>query len=115
MRTRKLRRRDHSFHRYGGVSECDILAHRTVKQHVLLQHYPDLPPQPCEIDHVEINSVDQHASTFGHVKALNQLCQSAFAGPGRTNDTKHLTCGNFKADIVQHFWPVDPIPKGSMF
>src|SRR5437879_2870417 len=53
-------RRNDAFHRYCGIGERDVLPDGAVEQHVLLQDDSDLAAQPGEIDHREIDAVDQH-------------------------------------------------------
>src|SRR5262245_33462191 len=46
VRAGEPRRGDDALEPHGRVGERDVLAHRTVEQHVLLQHDADLAPQP---------------------------------------------------------------------
>ncbi len=62
-----------------GIGERDVVADGAVEQHVLLQHDADLAPQPGDVDHGEIDAVDQHAPALGHVEPLDQLGERALA------------------------------------
>ena len=86
----QLRRGDDALHRHGRVGERDVVAHRTVEQHVLLQHDADLAPQPGGVDHREIDAVDQHAPALRHVEPLDQLGERALARARRADDADDL-------------------------
>ena len=73
-----------------GIGERDVVAHRAVEQHVLLQHDADLAAQPGRIDHGEIDAVDQHAAALGHVEALDQLGERALARARGADDADDL-------------------------
>ena len=81
---------DDALHRHGRVGERDVLANRAVEQHVLLQHDADLAPQPGQIDHREIDAVDQHASALRHVETLDQLGERALARARGADDADDL-------------------------
>ena len=76
---RKASRGDDALHRHGRVGECNILSHRAVEQHVLLQDDSDLAAQPGRVDHGEIHAVHQDASAFRDVEALDELREGALA------------------------------------
>ena len=94
-----------------GIGERDVVAHRAVEQHVLLQHDADLAAQPGRIDHGEIDAVDQHAPALRHVEALDELGERALARPGRADDADHLPGRHIEADVVQDFRSVDAIAE----
>ena len=96
------------------VGERDIVAHRAVEQHVFLQHDADLPPQPGEIDHGEIDAIDQDAAALRHVEPLDELGKRAFARAGGTDNADDLAGRNIEADIVQHLRRVDAIAESDM-
>ena len=64
-----------------GVGEGDILAHRAVEKHVLLQDDADLAAQPCRVGHGEIHAVDQDAPALRDVEALDKFRDRALARP----------------------------------
>ena len=80
MRTRELRGSDDALDRHRRIGQRDVVAHRAVEQHVVLQYDADLPAQPPGIDHREIDAVDEHAAALWHVKTLKQLREGALAG-----------------------------------
>ena len=65
--------------RHGRVGERDVLANRGVEEHVLLKHDADLASQPGRIGDGNIDAVDKHASTFGHIQPLHDLGDRALA------------------------------------
>jgi hypothetical protein len=71
VRSREPRRCDDTLHRHGRIGERDVLAHRAVEQHVLLQDHADLAAQPCRVGHGEIHAVDQDGPALRNVEALN--------------------------------------------
>ncbi len=70
---------DDALHRRRRIGERDVVADGAVEQHVLLQHDADLAPQPGDVDHGEIDAVDQHAPALGHVEPLHELGERALA------------------------------------
>src|SRR5262249_16159544 len=81
MRSRESCRRDDALHRHGRVGARDILAHRAVEQHVLLQDDADLAAQPGRVDHGEIHAVDQDTPALRNVEALDELGEGALTRP----------------------------------
>src|ERR1051326_3564538 len=55
MRAGEPRRRDHALERHARIGERDVLAHRAVEQHVLLQHDADLAAQPGRVGNRKID------------------------------------------------------------
>ena len=96
------------------LSVRDIVAHRDVEQHVLLQHDADLAAQPGRIGHGKVHAVDQHAPALRDVEALDQFCERALAGPGGPDDADRLAGRHLEADVLQDFRPVDAIAEGDM-
>ena len=70
---------DHALHGNGWIDERDVVAHRSVEQHVLLQHHADLTAQPGDVDHREVDAVHQHASALRDIEALDELGERALA------------------------------------
>ena len=97
VRAGELRGRDHALHRQRRIGERDVVADRAVEQHVLLQHHADLAAQPGDIDHREVDAVDQHAPALRHVEPLHQLGQRRLARAGRADDADHLAGRNLRA------------------
>ena len=89
----------------------DIVAHRTVEQHVLLEHHADLPPQPGRVGHHQIHAVDQHAAALRHVEPLHQFCEGALARTRRADDADGLAGRNIEGDVVQDFRSVEAVAK----
>jgi len=56
---------DDTLVRHRRVGERNIVTHRAIEQNVLLQHHADLAAQPCRINDVEVNAVDQNPAAFG--------------------------------------------------
>ena len=83
-------RLDDALHRHGWIGQRDVLANRAVEQHVLLQDDADLASQPGQIDHREIDAVDQHASALRHIETLDQLGDGALARARRADDADDL-------------------------
>ena len=94
-----------------GVGEGDILAHRAVEKHVLLQDDADLAAQPRRIRHREIHAVDQHAAAFRQVETLHQLGEGALARARRSDDTDGLPGGNVEGDVVQDLRSFEPVAE----
>ena len=115
MRPGQRRGRDNALGREGGVRQCDIIADRTVEQDVVLQDHADLTAQPGRVDLRDIDAVDEHPAALGHVKALRKLGQGALAGPGRADDSDHLSGRNVQTDVVENFRAVYPVTKGDVF
>ena len=90
MRAGKLGRGDHALDRHGRIGKRDIVADRSVEQHIFLQHDADLPPQPGGIDHREIDAVHEDAAALRHIEPLHQLRERALARAGRTDDPDDL-------------------------
>ena len=105
------RRRDDALHRHRRIGERDIVAHRAVEQHVLLQHDADLAAQPGRIGHREIHAVDQHAPALRDVEALHQFGERALARARGPDDADGLAGRHLEADVVQDFLPVDAIAE----
>src|SRR5205807_4397233 len=101
-------------HRHRRVGERNVFAYRTVEQYVLLKHDTNLPAQPGEIDHGEINAVDQDAPAFRHVKPLDELGERTLAGPRRADDPNDLTGRYIKTHVVQHLRRVDAIAESDV-
>ena len=81
MRACKRGRCDDPLHRHGRVRECNVVAHRSIEQNVLLQHDAHLPAQPEDVDHGKIDAVDQDAPALRHVQTLDDLGERALTGP----------------------------------
>ena len=94
-----------------GIGERDVVADRAVEQHVLLQHDADLAAQPGDVDHREVDAVDQHAAALGHVEPLDQLGERALAGAGGADDADDLAGLDAEADVVQHLRAVEAIAE----
>ena len=105
---------DDPLDRHGGIGQRDIVAHRAVEQHVVLQHDADLPTQPGRIDLRKVDPVDEHPAALGHVEALDELGERALARAGRADDADDLAGGHVQTDVVQNFRPVDAIAEGDM-
>ena len=114
MRAGELGRRDHALHRHAGIGERDVLADRAVEQHVFLQHDADLAPQPGEVDHREIDAVDQHAPALRHVEPLHQLGERALARARGADDADDLAGLDVEAHVVQDLGPVDAVAESDV-
>src|SRR5579883_189050 len=114
MRAGELRRGDHTLDRHAGIGKRDVLPDRAVEQHVLLEDDADLTPQPGDIDHGEVDAVDQHAAALRHVEPLHQLGQGRFARARWSDNADDLARGDAQAHIMQHFGTIDPIAEGHM-
>ena len=79
-----------------------------------LQNDTDLAAQPSRIDLRDIDAVNQHASAFGHIKTLNELGESAFAGARSPDDSDHLAGRNVEIDVMQNLRTVDAIAKADV-
>ena len=96
------------------VGERDIVAHRAVEQHVLLQHNARLPAQPGGVDHCEVDAVDEHAPALRHVQSLDELGERALARARGADDADDLAGRHVETDVVQHFRPIDAVAEGDM-
>src|SRR5258705_12187026 len=114
MGPREGRRGDHLVQRHRRVGKRDIVAHRAIEQHVLLEHHAELSAQPGWVHHRKIDAIDQDPPGFGHVEALNELCERALAGARRPDDPDDLTGRHPKTDVVHDFRSVDPVAKTDM-
>ena len=65
--------------RQRGVGERDVLAHRAVKQHVLLQHHADLAAEPRWVDLRDVDPIDQHAAVGRLFETEHDAHQRRFA------------------------------------
>ena len=102
MRAREFRRLDDLLHRQRRVGEADIVAHRAVEQHVVLQHDADLPAQPGRIHQCDVDPVDEHLALFGNIEALHQLGQRALARARGADDADHLPGRDIELHLRQH-------------
>ena len=114
VRARQARRRDDAFHRHGRIGERDVLAHRAVEQHILLQDDADLAAQPGRVGHREVHSVHQHTPALRNVKTLHQFCERALARPGGPDDADGLAGRHLEGDVVQDLLPIDAIAERDM-
>jgi hypothetical protein len=80
MSAGERRHADHPFQRHARIGERDVLAHRAVEEHILLQDQADLTPQPGSVNHCEIDPVHQHAAALGRIEPLHQLGQCRLPG-----------------------------------
>src|SRR3954454_3433730 len=90
MSARQLRRVDDAVHRQAWIGQRDVVAHRPVEQHVVLEHDSDLPTEPGRVGRHQIHSVDQHAAGLRNVEPLHQLGEGAFARAGRSDNADGL-------------------------
>src|SRR5216683_2625638 len=67
MRAGELGDGDDPLDRHRWLGQCDVVAHRAVEQHILLQHDPDLPAQPGDVGHREIDPIDEDTSALRDV------------------------------------------------
>ena len=98
-----------------GIGKRNILADGAIEKHVLLQHHADLAPQPGDIDHGEIDAVDQDAPALRHVEALDELRERALARTRRGRRSQRSARRDAEANIVQDFRPIDAIAERDMF
>ena len=105
---------DHPLHRHARLSQRDIVTDRAVEKHVVLHDHADLPTQPGDVDHGEIDAVHQHAAPLGNVKALHELGQSAFTRAGGAYQPQNFAGLDGKMDVVERDGPIDPITEGDM-
>src|SRR5260221_2160736 len=85
---------DHLRHRHRWIDERDVVADGMVEKDILLQHDADLAAQPSDVDHGEIDAVDEDTAALRHVEAEVGLGDQ---GPVRTAthaDADSLTCLN---------------------
>jgi len=73
-----------------------------------------LPAQPRRVDHGKVDPIDQHATAFGDVEALDQLGQRALARPRGSDHADDLPGGHAEIDVVEHLRPVDAVTKHDM-
>ena len=93
---------DDALHRHCRVGERDVVADRPVEKEILLKNHADLPSQPRDIDHREIDAVDQDAPALGHVEALHELGDRRFARARRADDPDDLSRRDAEVDLMQH-------------
>ena len=101
VRAGQLRHAHHGFDGGGRVGDGDVLAHAAVEQQVLLQHHAHLAAQLRGVDQADVDAVHQQAALLGHVQALHQLGQGAFAGAGAADDADDFAGAHVQADAVR--------------
>src|SRR3954454_24207426 len=111
MSARQLRRVDDAVHRQARIGQGDVVAHRPIEQHVVLEHDSDLSTEPGRVGRHQIHSIDQHAAALRNVEPLHQLGEGAFARAGRSDDADGLSGRNVESDIVQDLRPIGPIAE----
>src|SRR5215472_12196806 len=114
MRASKRSRSNHPLHRHRRVGKRDVVAHRAIEEHVFLKHDADLAAQPGKVNHVEIDTIDENASTLGYIEPLNKLGERAFTRTRGPDDTDHLPGRYIQAHIVQHLRSIDAVAKGDV-
>src|SRR5215471_373969 len=114
MGTGQLRRGDDPMHGQGWIGKGDVVPDGTIEQDVFLKHDPDLPAQPGDVDHPEINAVHKHTAALRHVKSLDELCERGFSRAGGPDDADHLTGRNAQCDIFENLGAVQAIPECHM-
>src|SRR5262245_31558984 len=103
------------FHRHCGIDKRNVFPDRTIEQHIFLQHDPDLSSQPCGIDLGKVCPIYQYASALGDIKTLDKLCQGAFAGTRRTDNSDHLAGLDRQTNVMENLRSVDAIPECHAF
>ena len=84
------------------IGERNVVPDTARKKHVFLQNHPDLVAKRGGINNGDILPINQHSTTIRYVKALHQLGQGRFAGPGSANDADHLTRCDLEVDRANH-------------
>ena len=79
MSSRKVGGGTYAFHGNAWVGQSNIFADGSVEKHIFLKYDADLASEPGGIDHSKIDPVDENATTFWYVEALDEFCESAFA------------------------------------
>src|SRR5882724_4350157 len=105
---------EHPLHAHAGIGERDVFADGAIEENVFLKDGANLPPQPCDVGHRQIDPIDQDAAALGHVQALGELCQGGFSGTGGTDDADDLACGNLQGNVMQSQWRVHAIAKADV-
>src|SRR6266699_206593 len=83
------------------LTVCDVLPHRSMKQHGLLQHEADLLPKRFLAESFDIGSINLHDPGSRVVEARNQADDAGFAGPGWTYERRHLSRFNAEAYVLE--------------
>lgn len=114
MSASELGRFDDPFDRHRRIRQRDVVADRLIEKHVLLQHRANLAARPRRIDHGKVDAIDQHATAFWNVEALDELGHRALARTRGSDDADDLAGRHTEADVVQHLRPVDAVTKHNM-
>ena len=112
VRAGERRRRGNPLDRHAWVRQRDVVTDRTIEEDVLLQHDPNLPPEPGGVNRRDIDPVDEHAPAFRDVEPLYELRQRRLAGSGRPDDADDLAGRDLEGDIVQRGLAVEPVAEG---
>ena len=114
VRPGELGRVDHRLDRRGWIGDGDVLPHRSVEQHVLLQHDADLAAQLRRVGHGDVLAVDQHPTRLRHEQPLQQLGQRALARAAASHDADHLARVHRQVHPVQHRLRVGAVAEGDV-
>src|SRR5258706_6185068 len=106
---------DDALHRHCRVGERDVVADRPVEEEILLENDADLTSQPRDVDHREIDAVDQDPPALWHVETLDELGDRRFARARRADNPDDLPGRDSEVDLMQHVRAIGAIAEEHTF